>query len=82
MMSYIKHRCLLSICGFQGQFCLHFFFYFLPHVTISYRQMLRSKMLQKGMTISTISADFTNLISNHLRILSSHNEHRISDAEL
>jgi len=39
-------------------------------------------MLQKGMTISTNSADFTNLISNHLRILSSHTKHRISDAEL
>jgi len=39
-------------------------------------------MLQKGMTVSMISADFANLISNHLRILSSHTEHRISDAKL
>lgn len=67
---------------FSGRFCLHFFLYFLPYVTISYRQNVKSKMLQKGMTISTNSADFTNLISNHLRILSSHTKHRISDAEL
>lgn len=66
----------------SGQFCLHFFFYFLPYVTISYRQNVKSKMPQKGMTVSTISSDFTNLISNHLRILSSHTEHRISDAKL
>lgn len=43
---------------------------------------MKSKMLQKGMTVSTISADFANLISNHLRILSSYTEHRISDAKL
>lgn len=41
MMSHIQHRCLLSICGFKGQFCFHLFFYFLPYVTISYRQNVK-----------------------------------------